>query len=147
MYHETMKTIYVGTLAQQYFPQAKRHSAVTQLRRWVVRCKPLQHRLEELSFHKGQRMLTPCNTKRSPFSWENPENRNEEGNDDAERSFSFSDVEKGKMREEGKPRLNFIKKLLLNGHAATDFILTPVRELFLRISTIFNEEHCGRCDE
>lgn len=58
-YHMMKKTIYLGTLAQQYFPQSKRHSAVTQLRRWVVRCKPLQRRLEELSFHKGQRMLTP----------------------------------------------------------------------------------------
>lgn len=59
MHYRTMKTIYIGTLAQQYFPQSKRHSAVTQLRRWVVRCKPLQLRLEELSFRKGQRMLTP----------------------------------------------------------------------------------------
>lgn len=54
-----MKAIYMNELAQQYFPHSTKHSAVTQLRRWIVLCTPLQHRLEELCFHKGQRALTP----------------------------------------------------------------------------------------
>lgn len=54
-----MNAIYVNELARQYFPHSTRHSAVTQLRRWIVLCMPLQNRLEELSFHKGQRALTP----------------------------------------------------------------------------------------
>lgn len=54
-----MKAIYMSDLALQYFPHANKRSAVTQLRRWIVLCTPLQHRLEELSFHKGQRALTP----------------------------------------------------------------------------------------
>ena len=47
----------MNELAQEYFPRSTKRSAVTQLRRWVVLC--VQHRLEELSFHKGQRVLTP----------------------------------------------------------------------------------------
>ena len=54
-----MKTIYMTDLALMYFPQSTKRSAVTQLRRWIVQCKQLQMRLEELSFHKGQRILTP----------------------------------------------------------------------------------------
>ena len=54
-----MKTIYMTDLALMYFPHSTKRSAVTQLRRWIVQCKPLQMRLEELSFHKGQRILTP----------------------------------------------------------------------------------------
>lgn len=54
-----MKAISMSELAQQYFPKSTKRSAVTQLRRWVVLCVPLQNRLEELSFHKGQRTLTP----------------------------------------------------------------------------------------
>lgn len=54
-----MKSISMNELAQEYFPNSNKRSAVTQLRRWVVICVPLQHRLEELSFRKGQRMLTP----------------------------------------------------------------------------------------
>lgn len=44
--------------AQEYFPHSTKRSDVTQLRRWVVLCVPLQHRLEDLSFHKGQMVLT-----------------------------------------------------------------------------------------
>lgn len=54
-----MKTMYMTDLALQYFPRSTKRSAVTQLRRWIVQCKPLLMRLEELSFHKGQRILTP----------------------------------------------------------------------------------------
>ena len=54
-----MRAIYMNELAQEYFPHSTKRSAVTQLRRWVVLCAPLQHRLEELSFRKGQRVLTP----------------------------------------------------------------------------------------
>ena len=54
-----MGAIYMNELAQEYFPHSTKRSAVTQLRRWVVLCVPLQHRLKELSFHKGQRVLTP----------------------------------------------------------------------------------------
>jgi len=54
-----MKTMYVTDLALQYFPKSTKRSAVTQLRRWIVKCKPLTERLEQLSFHKGQRILTP----------------------------------------------------------------------------------------
>ena len=54
-----MKAIYMSELALEYFPRSTKQSAVTQLRRWVVLCVPLQRRLEELSFHKGQRALTP----------------------------------------------------------------------------------------
>lgn len=54
-----MKAIYMNELAQEYFPHSTKRSAVTQLRRWVLLCVPLQRRLEELSFHKGQRVLTP----------------------------------------------------------------------------------------
>lgn len=49
----------MSDLAQEYFPRSTKRSAVTQLRRWLVLCVPLQRRLEELSFHKGQRVLTP----------------------------------------------------------------------------------------
>ena len=54
-----MKTIYMTDLALQYFPRSTKRSAVTQLRRWIVQCNPLKERLEALSFHKGQRILTP----------------------------------------------------------------------------------------
>lgn len=54
-----MKAIYMNEPAQEYFPHFTKRSDVTQLRRWVVLCVPLQHRLEDLSFHKGQRVLTP----------------------------------------------------------------------------------------
>lgn len=54
-----MKSISMNELAREYFPNSTKRSAVTQLRRWVVICVPLQRRLQELSFHKGQRMLTP----------------------------------------------------------------------------------------
>lgn len=54
-----MKTIYMSELALQYFPKSTKRSAVTQLRRWIVLCTPLQQRLAELSFRKGQRALTP----------------------------------------------------------------------------------------
>ena len=54
-----MKTMYMTDHALQYFPRSTKRSAVTQLRRWIVQCKPLQMRQEELSFHKGQRIQTP----------------------------------------------------------------------------------------
>jgi len=49
----------MNELAQEYFPRSTKRSAVTQLHRWVVLCVPLQRKLEELSFHKGQKVLTP----------------------------------------------------------------------------------------
>lgn len=54
-----MKTIYMTDLALMYFPQSTKRSAVTQLRRWIVQCQPLKARLDELSYHKVQRILTP----------------------------------------------------------------------------------------
>ena len=54
-----MKAIYMNELALLYFPRSTKRSAVTQLRRWIVLCVPLQTRLDELSFRKGQRALTP----------------------------------------------------------------------------------------
>lgn len=54
-----MKAIYMSDLAQEYFPHSTKRSAVTQLRRWILLCVPLCRKLEELSFHKGQRALTP----------------------------------------------------------------------------------------
>ena len=54
-----MGAIHMNELAREYFPHSTPRSAVTQLRRWVVLCVPLQRRLAELSFRKGQRVLTP----------------------------------------------------------------------------------------
>lgn len=54
-----MKAIYLTDLALKYFPDSSKRSAVTQLRRWISLNQPLRERLDELSFHKGQRILTP----------------------------------------------------------------------------------------
>lgn len=54
-----MSTIYLRELAQQYFPDSTPHSAVTQLRGWVLLNKPLMARLTELSYKPRQRALTP----------------------------------------------------------------------------------------
>lgn len=69
-----MKAIYLTDLAQQYFPKSSARSAVAQLRRWIVLNEDLQQRLTELHFHKGQRSLTPCSTKRYVISLENQVN-------------------------------------------------------------------------
>lgn len=58
-YNYTMKAIYLTDLALKYFPQSTKRSAVTQLRRWISLNPALRKRLDELSFHKGQRILTP----------------------------------------------------------------------------------------
>lgn len=54
-----MRAITLRELAQQYFPHSTAHSAVTQLRSWVLRNKPLMTRLSELSYKPRQRTLTP----------------------------------------------------------------------------------------
>ncbi|MGL4518434.1 MAG: DUF4248 domain-containing protein [Phocaeicola sp.] len=54
-----MRTIYVRELASLYFPNSTGTSAVVQFRRWIIRCTPLQERLSELGWSKGQRILTP----------------------------------------------------------------------------------------
>ena len=54
-----MESIRMGELALRYFPKSNPKSAVTQLRKWIVRCTPLRERLDELYFKKGQRVLTP----------------------------------------------------------------------------------------
>lgn len=54
-----MKAIYLTDLALKYFPKSSKRSAVTQLRRWISLNPSLQERLNKLSFHKGQRILTP----------------------------------------------------------------------------------------
>lgn len=54
-----MKAIYLTDLALKYFPKSTKRSAVTQLRRWISLNPTLRKRLDELSFHKGQRILTP----------------------------------------------------------------------------------------
>lgn len=54
-----MKAIYLTDLALQYFPYSTKRSAVTQLRRWIALNPALRKRLDELSWHKGQRILTP----------------------------------------------------------------------------------------
>ena len=54
-----MEAVYMTDLALKYFPKSTKRSAVTQLRQWIVYCKPLVERLKELFFHKGKRILTP----------------------------------------------------------------------------------------
>lgn len=54
-----MRAITLRELAQQYFPHSTAHSAVTQLRGWLLRNKPLVARLTELSYKSRQRTLTP----------------------------------------------------------------------------------------
>lgn len=54
-----MRAITLRELAQQYFPNSTAHSAVTQLRGWLLLNKPLMARLAALSYKPRQRTLTP----------------------------------------------------------------------------------------
>lgn len=54
-----MKAIYLGELAQLYFPRSTPRSAVTQLHRWIMLNPDLRSRLAELHFRPRQRALTP----------------------------------------------------------------------------------------
>ncbi len=54
-----INTLYVSDLAQLYFPRSTIHSAVSQLRRWILLNPELMKRLNELHYRKGQRALTP----------------------------------------------------------------------------------------
>jgi hypothetical protein len=53
------QSIQLGELARMYFPNCTPGSATTQLRQWVKLNQQLTERLEELSYIKGQRFLTP----------------------------------------------------------------------------------------
>jgi hypothetical protein len=54
-----MKTMYLSDLAIMYFPHSTKHSAVTQLRRWIKLNPQLTNRLQELHYQPRQRALTP----------------------------------------------------------------------------------------
>jgi hypothetical protein len=58
-----IRTYGFGELAQLYFPTITKKSATWQLRIWIVSSVSLCKKLDEASYVKGKRLLTPAQVR------------------------------------------------------------------------------------
>lgn len=54
-----MRNLKKSELAKLYFPELAPHQACNRLRRWIMRCAPLQEELRKTNYSPTQRLLTP----------------------------------------------------------------------------------------
>lgn len=54
-----MTNLRKSKLARLYFPELPPHQACNRLRRWIMRCLPLQEELRKTNYSPTQRLLTP----------------------------------------------------------------------------------------